>query len=497
MTGAEKDAAEVFGDLLAQELGDSTPMTDDAWASSLYVDVATPQDVEKFLSDSGEYENGRWTRLPESPTVASELKEPLCELINRILEHLLPSNTQASRLAVDAHANDFKAEAVNGTRHRASPNIVVKASGPSFSLPRGSSLGFSNITTGFDTKLDIQAEDYSHNLAYLTAYAKYMFIQQPNRFFVRSLVITEKRANLFHFDRSGAQYSPLFNIHNEPRMFIRLILGLCAVDERTLGLDDSVQWSVGEDGRKSHGTLTTSTCDGAAITYDLVTSQGPFVRSNLRGRGTTCWTVKNSKGERLIVKDYWTSEGRMAEFELLKEAKGLPGVCQMVSHQDRRVQTKDFRRNSKEGAFHNRIATRIVMKAYGRHIENFSSAEQVLAALRDAIAGHKALLSRNIIHRDVSPNNILLGLPGSDHGDQGVLIDLDIAIRFGDLTRADYKIGTRLFQSLMVLCTFQLSATDVSPHDYLDDLESFFWVFAYLLCVYKADGKPAPPKSSA
>ena len=89
----------------AQELGSHTPMTDDSWASSLYLETAKPAHIELFLRNSGEYENGRWTRVPQTPSAPSDLKEPLCKLINSILDSLLPSRKGAARVAIDAQAH--------------------------------------------------------------------------------------------------------------------------------------------------------------------------------------------------------------------------------------------------------------------------------------------------------------------------------------------------------------------------------------------------------
>ncbi|RXW17057.1 hypothetical protein EST38_g8800 [Candolleomyces aberdarensis] len=496
-TEEDRDPVEVLGDHFAQDLGHNTPMTDKAWAHSLYLKVTTLEDIEDFMKVSGEYKNGRWARIPQTPSSAATLRQPFCKLVNSMLGNLAPG-AGASRVAVNSRANRFEGQPIEGMQHRCSPDIVVKASGSSFSLPKGLSLGFSNAATCFDTKLDEEVEECSRHLSYHAAYAKYMFAHQPNRMFVRSLVITENRARLFHFDRSGAQYTPLFNIHDEPATFIRLILGLCSADERTLGFDDTVQWSVAANGSKGEGTVRTIGPGGAIVTYLMVMEESPFTRNNLRGRGTTCWAVKDAKGNRFIIKDYWISEGQDAEFKLLEEAKGLLGVCQMVSYEENRIQTKDFRGNVEKlekSTFHNRTSTRIVMKAYGPSIENFSSVMQVLAALRDAIAAHRLLLSKNIVHRDISPNNISLGKDGAEEGIRGILIDLDAATKcgvFGPQDRADHKIGTRLFQSFTVLNTSFLKPHDVSAHDYLDDLEAFFWVFSYLLIAYKADDTRAP-----
>ncbi|KAJ2925042.1 hypothetical protein H1R20_g12045, partial [Candolleomyces eurysporus] len=488
-----------FRDLRVQELGEKTQMTNEAWVRSLYLNLFETSDIEKYMESSSEYRDGRWVRMPECATLESDLCEPLCTIINSVVEHLGASGTKDAREAVATKTTAFKCPTIGSSKPASSPNIVVRASGPSFLLPKDSPLGFSNSSMCMSTKLEAELMDDLDQLAEMTFFAKQMFIKQPNRFFVRSLIVTENHARLFHFDRSGAQYTPFFNIHKEAATFIRLILGLCSLDEHVLGLDNTVQWTIGADGRRSGGTLKTIGPDKAVVTFELLTEEEPFTRSSVRGRGTTCWPVRNAQGDRFIVKDHWVSGSRTPEFELLKEVVGLKGVCQMVSYEDNRAQTKDFRGDTgafQDGAFHNRTAIRIVMKAYGPPIERFSTVEQFLAALRDAIAGHRALLAKNILHRDVSPNNILVGPPEAHEGERGVVIDLDIALRLGSNTpsadnRADFKIGTRMFQSVMVLMTYRLQQQEISAHDYLDDLEGFFWVFSYIIIVYKSNGERA------
>ncbi|RXW16943.1 hypothetical protein EST38_g8910 [Candolleomyces aberdarensis] len=336
----------------------------------------------------------------------------------------------------------------------------------------------------------------------MNEYAKNIFIEQPNRFFVRSMVITERQAQVFHFDRSGVQHSPLFNIHDKPETLVRLILGLLTSQERMLGLDDTIQWTASPDGTKTRGFVRTVGPNAVATTYELITSEDPIVRSNLLGRGTTCWAANSDGGEKLIIKDYWIvdspADRRPSEFSLLEEVEGLPGVCQMISYEDNRAQTRDFRGDTSsfpQGVFLNRRNIRIVMKAHGPLIESFTSIEQLLGALRDAIAAHKALVTRNIIHRDISPNNILLREGGTKEGPRGIIIDLDHALRTtGPASEVcvDFKTGTRMFQSAMVLKSCEMFPEYIPLYDYLDDLEAFFWVLVYIIISYRPNGDRMP-----
>ena len=215
---------------------------------------------------------------------------------------------------------------------------------------------------------------------------RHIFREQPNRIHVRSLIITEKRARLVHFDRAGSQITPPIDIHEQPETLVRLVVGLSSTNERTLGLDDGIQWTI-VDGRKSQGTLATTGPSGERKVFPIL-EQIPIPRDWISGRATTCWRVQDpDTEEEFVVKDSWRPGDRVAEYELLEVAKGVPGVVQMVAYEPGRGETKDFRCPSTAGKFLNRIATRLTMKCCGGSIETFKSTLQLLCALRDAIAG--------------------------------------------------------------------------------------------------------------
>lgn len=223
-----------------------------------------------------------------------------------------------------------------------------------------------------------------------------MFIQQPNRQFIRALLVSEQRFTLFHFDRSGVQHSQQFDLSdNSARsqyLFVRLVVGLCSPHESDLGFDTTIQWKI-EDGRKVSGTLKTCGDDGHdEITYKLADIDPIWSSFNIRGSCTTYWRVVDPQsGEKRLVKDSWRSGERVSEKTYLEKAKGLPGVVQMIHCEDNRAETKVFRglTNTSDvpGNFHNRIAIRIVMENGGRLLKEFTSPKELVCAFRDAIAG--------------------------------------------------------------------------------------------------------------
>ncbi|TEB37855.1 hypothetical protein FA13DRAFT_1656842 [Coprinellus micaceus] len=478
--------------------------TSDAYAHELYQDVVEPREVEAFLHGVDYYSvpQGRWT-TPNASTRPETLVNSIFNIIRSIVGRFAnPKDSGVEREVV----NTFYAPKCSGTDsrgYRACPTLLVRAAGPSFEFPpplnpqepSPDDLGFSNMATYFYIKPELETPSEKEIVDEMESYARQIFCNQPNRVHVRSLTFTENHARLVHFDRAGSQITPPIDIHKNPGTLIRLVAGLSSTDERIMGLDDSVQWTI-LDGRKAGGSVTTASPSGETKTYPIV-ERIPTARDSIRGRATTCWRVKDPEtGEEYVVKDSWRPSDRSSESELLEVVKGIPGVVEMVSFESCRGEAKDLRCPSTIGQYHNRIATRVTTKSYGPPIYRFTSVVQLLSAIRDAIGGHQRLVSDDIriLHRDISHNNILLGKGGAEKGSRGILIDLDMAFRALDANStvtADQDVGTRLFQSHSVLMSAYLKKHSPA-HDYLDDLESFFYLLAYIFLSYRPDGTPLP-----
>ncbi|KAF6760808.1 hypothetical protein DFP72DRAFT_1003437 [Ephemerocybe angulata] len=319
-----------------------------------------------------------------------------------------------------------------------------------------------------------------------------MFCKQGNRLFCRSILMTETHARLLHCDRSGAYKTRPLNIHDDPNTFVRLILGLSSPTEAILGFDTSVQWTV-KNGRRVSGTITTLDAVGKRIKYHLNTDKHIIVTGGVRGRGTVCWHAKDKDGKALLLKDSWRTDVQRPEHTFLERAKGLVGVVQMIAFEDNRAETKLFRPAGFDftiAGFDNRTMCRVTMPCYGLAVHQFTSQAQAIAALRDAVQGHLNLLKSGLLHQDVSIDNILIGEDATTTGLRGILIDLEMAIRVnGPAARRieTNQQGTLLYQSVSVV-----DGRNPLPRDYIDDLESFFYVLCHLLYGFEGANLPFP-----
>jgi serine/threonine protein kinase len=113
----------------------------------------------------------------------------------------------------------------------------------------------------------------------------------------------------------------------------------------------------------------------------------------------------------------------------------------------------------------------------------FTDASLLLTCMRDAIRGHRSLLEKaNILHRDISCNNIMLATSPRSDGFKGFLIDLDLAI----LLHTEHGYEHRRSGAPKRTGTFEFMSVDMllgSPdfqHCYYDDLQSFIFVLIYL-----------------
>ncbi|KAI0431092.1 serine/threonine-protein kinase Sgk2 [Xylaria sp. FL1042] len=149
---------------------------------------------------------------------------------------------------------------------------------------------------------------------------------------------------------------------------------------------------------------------------------------------------------------------------------------------------------SGEDLWENRIYSCLVVSPAGRVISEFKTIKELLESMRDGIKAHQSLyVTGNILHRDISSNNIIITEPETADGFKGMLIDLDLAkVRDSGPSGARHQTGTMQFMAVEVLRK--------ADHTYRHDLESFFYVLLWMCARQSwsngfADGE-RPPKES-
>ncbi|KAF5341254.1 hypothetical protein D9611_005960 [Ephemerocybe angulata] len=497
-----------FKSEIMQGFGEDVHFVSEAWTQSKYHDLADQASIDRYLAseESGyrfdQYRQGRWAEMPRLPNEERELYQPIASIFARILEHLggRLKKGGVTRKVINSHAPDSTYRHEKLKAH--CPDISIVATGPSFQRENEVDeyvvgIGYSNVASVVEVKLGRELDSATfgevEQASQMAFYCTNIFTKQPNRHFVRSMIVTEDHVRLVHHDRGGYYFSPLVNIHRDPHTFIRLVLGIGSSDEHTLGLDTTVQWTIdATTGRKISGTIEGLDAEGLATVYQINMDHSAFVRYEIKGRGTTCWHATNPKtGQEVFIKDSWRATHKTSELPYLQAGQGIDGVVQMVSFQDDCATTKDYRPEAEVSEdFEHKTKSRLIMQRYGRSIEHFTSRYQAIAALRDAIVAHRALLSKSVLHRDVAVQNILLGAENASPANRGILIDLDMATwTFKDISeqRADAGVGIRRFQSVTVLWGLLSGCPPI--HDHLDDLESFFYVLCHLVLLFDEPGK--------
>ncbi|OJD15459.1 hypothetical protein AJ78_04300 [Emergomyces pasteurianus Ep9510] len=213
-------------------------------------------------------------------------------------------------------------------------------------------------------------------------------------------------------------------------------------------------------GRRHHFSRTAPS--SAASSFSLSQSSDPRSQSFSRLRGLSISEKKT--GRKRLSSDKATQlskrsrSGKDRENELTFSVRSMHRPSLYDKHDE---------------PYDNRIFRCLVISPVGRPIHEYKSPLELLKALRDAIKAHRSLyLVGNILHRDISENNIIITDPEKADGNSGMLIDLDLAKEVSSRrSGARHQTGTMEFMAIEVLLTID--------HTYRHDLESFFYVLIW------------------
>ncbi|KAI9785550.1 MAG: hypothetical protein M1839_009291 [Geoglossum umbratile] len=402
---------------------------------------------------------------------------------------------------------------------------------------------WSHILIPGELKGNQREDNYSSTWLDLLRYAREIFSAQDTRRFVLGFTLCGSIMRLWELDRLGVIGSTPFDINKDGQMFVSVFLGCLWMSEEELGFDPTI---LEDNGRYTHiwrnGHTERLWLEGLMKRQRSVAGRATTCwRGSLRDKSKRglmikdSWEYEERPEEGLLLKEateagvknvarYYRHEtvrtGGEADNVLDKVRKGLSDLVGRNPFQQRRVahseadtspitssasgpgkggsrsrsRTMTRKRSSScvqasmpptkrscSGSpvkqdmqrRRNRVHRRLIMRDIGKSIYEASSPHGILTGLLGGIKGHESLLDAKILHRDISIGNVMLTIAEDD----GFLIDLDLAIKIDreNASGVPSKTGTKVFMAIGALYG--------EDHNFMHDLESFFWVL-FWACIH-------------
>ncbi|TRM59109.1 hypothetical protein BD626DRAFT_409583 [Schizophyllum amplum] len=338
-----------------------------------------------------------------------------------------------------------------------------------------------------DVQIVSSVEQMPEALRRLTCGAANVFASQGDRFFHIGIALAGDSFQVAYFDRAGRVLSGIRDAHRCCVLFTRVLMGLTMLDASYCGKDTSLA---------SRGGQFFVTVGG--LEYRIVETLS--IGKEICGRGTVCWRCRRSDSDKdYVIKNIWADKRQHpTEGDFLRMASSIDGIANLVCdepvpwpHDEHRttvwlrdlVQGPD-RADVLSGVPHLELR-RLVFDQYGKPLEEFATKDELILALRDAVEAHEQLYdTKDVLHCDISDNNIVLcEVPGSSRR-RGLLIDLDSAI----VAKPDgeYKRGPigRTAGTLPFTACAILLSPDTVAHSPWHDMESFLYVLMIICSSY-------------
>ncbi|PFH48096.1 hypothetical protein AMATHDRAFT_66251 [Amanita thiersii Skay4041] len=130
------------------------------------------------------------------------------------------------------------------------------------------------------------------------------------------------------------------------------------------------------------------------------------------------------------------------------------------------------------------IHYRIVFETVGYSLLSFRDVKEYVTAIRDAVEAHRdAYHLAKVLHGDISVDNILI-----DENGRGLLIDWDLSKDLDlQLDTQPSNYGTWRFKAFRLIKELR-EGEEETVSDYVDDLESFFYVLYWVALRYTKHG---------
>ncbi|KAL1664388.1 hypothetical protein GGF50DRAFT_54923 [Schizophyllum commune] len=327
-----------------------------------------------------------------------------------------------------------------------------------------------------DVQIESTAKGISLAVQKLTTGAAHVFATQDHRLFHLGLALAGDTCQLAYFDRAGRVLSPKFNVHKHPVLFARAIMGLTVLDKAFLGLDPTITL------REGRRFLEVNQQE-----YEIM--ETIHIKTAMLGRGTVCWRCRcPSDDADYVIKNVWVEEKEEhEEGELLMHVQQVAELRleadELVLRPDGEPYTTTRVRESHEGGkrpivpywIPDLVLRRMVLEPYARPLRDFSSKEELLELMLDALKEHEKIYEDlHVLHGNINDDNIRAFDDPVLSRRRGMLIDFANAVTVSGQPAtgaANEAVGTSPFTACdVLLCPRQV---EYGPwHDF----ESFLYV---------------------
>ncbi|KIM22538.1 hypothetical protein M408DRAFT_28665 [Serendipita vermifera MAFF 305830] len=382
--------------------------------------------------------------------------------------------------------------------------------------------------------------NFEDNTSKLLWNVHHRFRSDPCCRFVCGLTIEDNTAQFWHFSRATVMVSKPFDILKDANKLIHIFVGSArAKSSAELGFDPTITCitkdpkaleryyaiQVSDNKNKEENLLDKKSLPRVHtfITHHTISN---YRAVGIRSRGTWVWEAieENQQDTIVVIKDVWIDADREVEGAILEHplCHGcvlndgdrdltqplLPStgttsfIYSNVAAPSRDPTTGSKHTSEKSVGSPPNVPTqkpavisrrgscrkhyRIVFKGKaGRALHEVDSPRDYFTGLLGGIKALHALHRAGYIHRDLSTGNVLLVKGDQGKADHGVLIDLEYAKKFPDISEASHDIrkGTPQFMAVEVNLRVFLFLPDVDLppavpwfHNPIHDTESAWWI---------------------
>ncbi|KAG1804617.1 hypothetical protein EV424DRAFT_1517365 [Suillus variegatus] len=330
-------------------------------------------------------------------------------------------------------------------------------------------------------------------------YVAEMFAAHIARQHVISFIVNNDYIYVWVCDRETTIQGAAINfIQDLPRWLVLLLI------MQRMGYE---QWGLNHVFEPEPGFSGKVMIEDAQIDLELdVKSKERVTHFGIRGRATTVFPVKSealsglqrdshfpNESSELVAKLYWPEETRQSEPDILKEvykiAQTDPDVRGHVPelvwfHKFKETSTSKIRvalglKDAERAEQGSRVLYIIVFRKL-IPITTLSG-EEFIAAWWQVVKCHRALWKGGVLHRDVSPSNLMVYRLRGQY--IGVLNDYDLSSFKRDGPRGLERTGTVPFMAADLLTPDGVAGK--VEHVYAHDAESLIWVLTWVCLRYE------------